>query len=84
MKLEAAGVNRGKKILAEPRDNHGKRSEACGEESKQKGPAVMEAALQHVTVSIPKAFKCRFEFPLKPDEHVPAARSLRAHRLPSK
>src|SRR6266567_4057975 len=81
MKLEAAGVDAGKEVLAEPRYDDGERAKAGCDESRQKREAMMKANFEQAAIGPAQRFKPQFEFLLKPDEDVAACGGVFTHPL---
>src|SRR5579872_3771509 len=74
MQFEAAGIDAGEEVLAQPWDDDGQRSQTRREEGYQKGPAMLETTLQQVAITFTHPVEGSFESLLDPHEHI-AARS---------
>src|ERR1700676_357889 len=57
MKLETAGVNAGKEIAAQPRDQNYQGAEAARKKRNQENAPMMETSFQHSAIALTKSFE---------------------------
>ena len=72
MKLEAAGVNAGKEVAAQPWNQNYQRSETAGKERNQENTPVMETNFQQAAIALAKFFEGFLKTLLEPHQRIAA------------